>query len=113
MHDSIIYHVYVSCYYYPQSVESSEQLSSLTKNRVRPPSNRHPPSRQQSPSPSPKRPQSSAPSSGQLTVTRVGGITGISAESAPVSAEPNWPGLDAATLKQQWVRQIQLIVKCS
>ena len=103
----IIYNTYHVTFFDPQSVESSEQLSSLTKNRVRPPSNRRPPSRQQSPSPSPQRPQSSAPSSGQSTVTRVGGITGISAESAPVSDEPNWPELDAATLKQQWVRQIQ------
>lgn len=94
-----------------QSITSEDQLSSLTKTRARP-ANRRPPSRQRTPSPSPRRHESSAPSPGRhessapspptTPVTRVGGITGISADSANVSEEA-WPDLDATTMKQQWV----------
>lgn len=101
-----------------QAIDSCEQLSSLTKNRVRPPSNRRPPSRQRSSSPSPQhhhKDSSSSPplpplstartgSIRQEAVTRVGGITGISADSAMVAGEP-WPELDAATIKLQWVNE--------
>ena len=95
-----------------QAIDSSKQLGSLTKNRVRPPLNRRPPSRQRSSSPSPQRRQDSSPpqSSGaassvrQAAVTRVGGITGISADSAMVADDP-WPELDATAIKLQWVNE--------
>ena len=96
-------------FFFIQALDSSEQLGSLTKNRVRPPSNRRPPSRQRSSSPSPRHQDSAPPHSTvptgsmrQASVTRVAGITGISADSAMVTDEP-WPDLDASAIKLQWV----------